>query len=197
MASTAGWWPILYPQRAPVEQVRNSAHRLGAAGQDDVGIPVADLAVRQIDGLQAASARHVDRVSGDFLGHSRPIRDLAADVRAASGLTRTTEQRFLDLRRRHRGAAQGLRGGGRSELGGREARQGAAELPDWGSDGPGNDNVSHQGLPSPYIERGLCEAGMIAHSSPPDPDPGPSPSPQPESGAPSMDGNLEAIAASQ
>ena len=98
IASTSGKMPhLVAPSRVVrVEQVRHAAHRLDAAGEDDVGLAERDGLRRGGDRLQAGRAGLVQRPSRHAIRQAHAPSDLAAGVGAGAGLPAVTDDDEVD-----------------------------------------------------------------------------------------------------
>jgi hypothetical protein len=110
---------------------RRSAHRLDAAGDEEIAVSGGNRMTCRHDGAETGRAQPVDGHACDALGkagkqHSHP-RDVAI---VFACLVRTAEVHVLDLLRTHAGAADGFLDRQRSEIVRPDVRECAAVPPD-------------------------------------------------------------------
>ena len=105
---------------AAFEQIGHAAHRLGAAGDDDVRLTEKNLLPAEKHGPQARCARHVDRERRYVVAEARTPRDLPRWIRADASWARVAEDEFIDVPRkigigRAAAASPGVRSRGSGE----------------------------------------------------------------------------------
>ena len=124
---------------------RDAAHRLHAAGDDQVVGAGEHALGGEADGLLAAAALPVDRDAGNRLGESGAQQRIARDVdRLVADLGDGTGDDVVDLRRVHAGACHQFAQAVRQQVGGQHVVQRAAglALADRGADGADDDGVA-------------------------------------------------------
>ncbi len=123
------------------QQVRGAAHRLHAAGDDDVGGAAAQELVGQADGAHAREADLVDRQGRHAHGQSGGDGGLAGGVLAASGGQDLPEDDLVDEIGADAGAFDRGPDGGAGQVGGGHVGEGAVEPPDGCAGGGEDDDV--------------------------------------------------------
>ena len=121
------------------EQVRGAAHRLHAAGDDDLGVAGRDHLVGEVDGVEPREADLVHRRGRHRHRDARLGRRLPGGDLALAGLEDLAHQHVVDLLGGEAGAAEGFGDGEPAQLLGAEPRQHAGQLPDR-CPGSGDDN---------------------------------------------------------
>ena len=130
-----------------MDAVRRLAHALLAAGDDDLGIAVADRLIPERDGAQPRPAELVDAVGRHLERNAGADRGLPRRVLAFAGGEDLAHDDLGDVFRLDMGAAQRLGDRDLAELMGRQAGEPAVERPDRGTRGAGNDDIGHQESP--------------------------------------------------
>ncbi len=132
---------------AQVDAVRRLAHALLTAGDDDLGIAVADRLIPERNGAQPRTAELVDAVSGHLERNAGTDRGLPSRVLPFAGGEDLAHDDLGNILRLDMRAAQRLGDRDLAELMGRQAGEPAVERPDRGTRGARNDDVGHQGSP--------------------------------------------------
>ena len=126
-----------------MDAVRRLAHALLPAGDDDLGIAVADRLIPQRHGTQPRTAELVDAVGGHLKRDACADRGLARRVLPFAGGEDLAHDDLGDVFRLDMRSSQRLGDRDLAELMGRQAGEPAVERPDRGSRGAGNDDVGH------------------------------------------------------
>src|SRR5678815_2909191 len=126
-------------------QVRGVAHRLEAAGDDDLRLTEGDGLGCGDDGLQTRAAHLVQGVGGNGVGNPGPDRRLTAGSLSLAGLEDVPHPDLLDLPRVDAGSLEGLLDGDGAELRRGERGQGPLEAPDGSTGSTDNDDVTGHG----------------------------------------------------
>src|SRR5215207_2109550 len=126
---------------AHVGGVRRLAHRLHAAGDDDVGIAVGDLLHADGDGAQPRAAELVQAPGGLLLRDAGVHRRLAGRVLALAGGEHLAEDDLVDLRTLDLGARHGRLDRRLAEVVRRRVGEGAVEGPDRGPGRADDDDI--------------------------------------------------------
>ena len=79
-----------------LDDIGNSAHRLGAACDHDIGISQNDFLISQNNRLQPRTARLVHRVCRHFLRNAGSVADLPRGIRTITGASRMTNHYLVD-----------------------------------------------------------------------------------------------------
>ena len=106
---------------AQMDAVRRLAHALLPAGDDDLGIAVADRLITERHGAQPRAAKLIDAIGGDFEGHPRRDRRLPSRVLPLAGGEDLAHDDLRHLLRLDMRAAQRLDDRDLAELMGRQA----------------------------------------------------------------------------
>ena len=125
--------------------MRRLAHALLSAGDDDLGIAVADRLIAEGDGAQPEPQSWFDAVGGDLERDTGADRGLPRRVLAFAGGEDLAHDDLRHLFRLDMGAAQGFDDRDLAELVRRQAGEAAVEGPDRGPRRARNDDIGHQG----------------------------------------------------
>src|SRR6266853_788247 len=128
---------------AQVDAVRRLAHAFLPAGDDDLGIAVADRLVAERHGAQPRTAELIDAVGGDLEGDSGSDGGLPCRVLPFTGGEDLAHDHLRHVLRLDMGAAQRLGDRYLTKLMGRQAREPADEGPNRGPRGARNDDIGH------------------------------------------------------
>jgi hypothetical protein len=100
-----------------VDQIGHAAHRLDAAGDDDLGLAEQDRLGPAGDRLHAGGAGLVERLRGSAVGQPGPARDLTGRVGTGSCLPGVPDEHFVHEAGVDAGPFERRRDGDRPELG--------------------------------------------------------------------------------
>ena len=131
------------PSRAPGQQVRAVAHRLHAAGDDDVDVAERDALRGEHHGLEAGAAHLVDRQRRHAGIETAAERRLPRGRLAEPGADDVAEDALVDGAGIDAGARDRLAHGHRAEVGRAEVLQRAEELAGRRSNGADDDGFAH------------------------------------------------------
>ncbi|MNX55766.1 hypothetical protein D3C86_865390 [compost metagenome] len=123
-------------------EVRGRGHVLHAAGDDDVGVSEQDGLDAEVHRLEARTADLVDGEGGHFGGDSPLDGGLTGRALAETGLQDVAHDDFVHLIGGDASPREGLADDGRAEIHGGDVLEGAAERPDGGADGAGDDDFT-------------------------------------------------------
>src|SRR5271165_4800853 len=132
---------------AQVDAVRRLAHALLTAGDDDLGITVADRLIAERHGAQSRTAELVDAIGGHLIGDAGGDRGLAGRVLALAGGEDLAHDHLANFFRLDIGAPKRLDDRDLAELVRRQTAEPTVESPNGGAGSARNHDIGHRGSP--------------------------------------------------
>ncbi len=112
--------PCIPVDGALAEDERGMAERIGAAGENEIGMAFADVAIRRVDRLHAGAAIDLHGERGHLVAHSEPQRGDPRRVHLVGDDVDATEDHLVERIRRERLAQQQWPAAGDGEVDRRE-----------------------------------------------------------------------------